>query len=348
LAGASQRFGQSARELAGRVLAVALAGLPSGLWSWLGPRLARPRPLAWYPGWRWAASEARGTRHHQLRAALWNASRKLSRRIDFAVEWYDGLRVRVTLGNDMSECLFVAGSYEPNEFMLLSLVLREGMTLIDVGANEGLYTLFASRRVGPGGRVIALEPSTRELERLQANLEQNGLSNVTVVRAGAHREPGRALLQVSGFGHEGHNTLGALAHDAVAMGSEEVVLETLDRIAEREGLARVDLLKIDAEGAEAAVLDGAREILATSRPLVLIEILEAALSAQGAGRADLIGRLRAAGYGFWVFGKDGRPEPAGELTVDGCNVIAVHPARQDLLDSVRVAAGLSEAAGPGC
>jgi hypothetical protein len=155
------------------------------------------------------------------------------------------------------------------------------------------------------------------------------------------------LLQVSGFGHEGHNTLGAFAHDAVAICTEEVVLETLDRIAESEGLGRVDLLKIDAEGAEAAVLDGAREILATFRPLVLIEILEAALGAQGAGRADLIGRLRAAGYGFWVFGKDGRPEPVRELTVDGCNVIGVHPARQDLLDSVRVAAGPEEPAGAG-
>ena len=72
----------------------------------------------------------------RLRRAIWGycSRRKLQRPI--VMSWYDDLRVRVFLGNDMSRMLFVGGCIEPNEFFFLSKILRHGMVCVDVGANE--------------------------------------------------------------------------------------------------------------------------------------------------------------------------------------------------------------------
>lgn len=99
------------------------------------------------------------------------------------VRWLADTNLKMYLGNDLSWCIFVGGAFEPNEFFFLSTVLEPDMTFVDVGENEGAYTVFAARRVGAGGRVVAVEPSTRELKRLAGNLEVNRLQNVTLVRA---------------------------------------------------------------------------------------------------------------------------------------------------------------------
>ena len=82
------------------------------------------------------------------------------------------------------------------------------MVFVDVGANDGYYTLFAARRVGPSGRVVAAEPSSRERAHLQRNLGRNGLDNVSVVPAAIGAAAGLADLHLAHGVHAGHNTLG--------------------------------------------------------------------------------------------------------------------------------------------
>jgi precorrin-6B methylase 2 len=81
------------------------------------------------------------------------------------------------LGNDLSRCLYVGGTYEPMSSCFFPK-LQPGMTFIDVGANDGLYSLFAAKRVGPTGTVLALEPDRREFARLERNLRLNRLANI--------------------------------------------------------------------------------------------------------------------------------------------------------------------------
>jgi FkbM family methyltransferase len=289
--------------------------------------IARTRALKWYPGWKFGDGEFAGDQYHQLRLYLWKYFQAKRPDAPFSIAWYDGLRVTMYLGNDMSLCLYVAGTYEPNEFMFLGQVLRPGMTFIDVGANDGLYTLFASSRVGVTGRVVALEPSSREFARLQRNLRLNGLTNVAALRQAASDRSGVASLRLAEFGHEGLNTLGEFAYSIEQQASEEVSLITLDSLIASQNLSRVDFLKMDVEGGELNALKGAQSVLATHKPLILIEIVEAALKHQGASRDSVLDFLQSFGYRFLIFGPNGRPEPVSAVTVDGVNIVAMHRER---------------------
>jgi FkbM family methyltransferase len=157
--------------------------------------------------------------------------------------------------------------------------------------------------VGPSGRVVAAEPSSRERAHLQRNLGRNGLDNVTVVPAAIGAASGLADLHLAHGVHAGHNTLGSFAHDDVVRASlERVPIEPLDAVIARLGLAQVDFVKIDVEGAEARVIDGAATVLNAMRPIMLLEVNDKALRAQGNCADSLIGTLRGdLGYEIFVF-----------------------------------------------
>ncbi|MBX9945502.1 MAG: FkbM family methyltransferase [Reyranella sp.] len=227
------------------------------------------------------------------RGALWEAARDHDLVVPLTVPWLAGTSVDVTLGNDNSLCLYVCGSFEPNEFNFLDRILKPGMVFVDVGANDGYYTLFAARRVGPEGRVVSVEPSSRERGHLERNLARNGIGNVTVVPSALGAAAGHADLHLAHGVHTGHNTLGRFAHDDVVPASvERVPLETLDAVVARLGLPRVDVVKIDVEGGEANVIAGAHNVLTKMRPVLMMEVSDGALRAQGSSEAALLERLR--------------------------------------------------------
>jgi FkbM family methyltransferase len=219
----------------------------------------------------------------------------------------------------------VCGSFEPNEFAFLDRTLRRGMTFVDVGANDGLYTLFAARRVGSRGRVVAVEPSSRERGNLERNLALNRLKNVTVVPAALAAEAGRADLQIAPAVHGGHNTLGGFAHEGVtAIAAEPVAVETLDAVAQRLALGKVDVIKIDVEGAEVKVLAGGRELLKASRPVLLIEANEQALRKQATSTEEMLALLGSLNYEIFVFSDaTGLVERWIEATALSANIVAM-------------------------
>jgi FkbM family methyltransferase len=250
----------------------------------LGPRPGWAFAEEFYDQRQWLACR---------RGALWEAARDNSLVVPLTVEWLAGTKVDVTLGNDNSLCLYVCGSFEPNEFNFLDRLLKPGMIFVDVGANDGYYTLFAARRVGPEGRVVSIEPSSRERAHLERNLARNGIANVEVVPAALGAAAGHADLRLAHGVHTGHNTLGSFAHDDVLPARiERVPLETLDAVVARLDLPRVDIVKIDVEGGEANVVAGARHVLTKMRPVLMMEVSDGALRAQGSSEAALLATLQ--------------------------------------------------------
>jgi FkbM family methyltransferase len=173
------------------------------------------------------------------------------------------------------------GTYEREQTRLFGQLLRPGGTVLDVGANVGYYTLLASVLVGDAGKVHAFEPEPKNAEFLRRHLRINGRRNVTVQQAAVSDRAGTARFAFGGGTGTGH--LGET-------GELEVRTLRLDDYCAEHGLAPA-AIKIDVEGAEMSVLQGARETLARHRPVLF-------LSTHGPEvHAASLAFLRGLGYG---------------------------------------------------
>ncbi len=137
--------------------------------------LTHVRPLVPYPGWHFDSDWSNPSLSSRMRRHIWLYLRERGFEVPFIMGWHEGLVVKLHLPNDLSRLVFVAGCTDPNDFCYLRRILKPGMVFLDAGANEGLYTLFAAKRVGCSGRVLAFEPSKREFERLRENIRINRL-----------------------------------------------------------------------------------------------------------------------------------------------------------------------------
>ena len=209
------------------------------------------------------------------------------------------------------------------ELRQLHQLLKPGDVFIDVGANVGLFTLKGARLVGPSGRVLALEPSSIAFAELLDNLSLNAFENVTPIMAAASTEDGTGQLNHVDLG--GDPQAFSLVNAGNARGGETVRTVRLDTLAAEHGLARIDLVKIDVEGAEPLVIEGALGCLAAFRPALIFEC-NAHINAGGEnGAADRCWRLlEDAGYAFYRVGSDNRFRAITAPPADFCNVAAVH------------------------
>ncbi len=154
---------------------------------------------------------------------------------------------------------FFLGTYEPEQTAAFLQAVRPGSVVYDVGAHYGYYSLLASRLVGPTGRVVALEPSPRNLSKLRRHVELNHASNVTVVETAVSDREGE-----SRFDNRAGSGVGRLSPE----GPLTVPVTTLEALAAR--FPAPNVIKIDVEGAEEAVLDGGRGLLEHAKPALFL------------------------------------------------------------------------------
>lgn len=189
----------------------------------------------------------------------------------FFIRWVLGIKLEVSGPDEALREIFFHGQYEPTEFHYVNDVLKPGMIFIDIGANIGLYSIFASKKVGRSGKVIAIEPSRREYNKLHRNVVINRANNVYTVKRAVSDSNGSAQLQVADEHFSGHNSIGSFIHPTTkVVGVETVPTETLDDLIGH--LPAVNLIKIDAEGSELAILRGAVNTLSRHHPILLIEV----------------------------------------------------------------------------
>jgi FkbM family methyltransferase len=157
------------------------------------------------------------------------------------------------------------GSYDTATQDLLVRRVPRGGVVYDIGANVGFFTLLTSRLVGPAGSVYAFEPLPANLELLRRHLALNRSANVTVFAAAASDRDGHARF-------EGAGSTGRLsAEENGEAGDREVPTVRLDGLVARGELKPPAVVKLDVEGAELAVLQGMETLLATVRPILLVE-----------------------------------------------------------------------------
>jgi FkbM family methyltransferase len=168
----------------------------------------------------------------------------------------------------VAKLIFTFREYYEPELAWLEKALSPGSIFVDAGANIGIYTVAASRIVGDTGRVIAFEPSTQSFPILRRNIALNGLKNVLAFPFALGQTTGQCRLFRGP--NPGLNSLGK--DPSWEEEVEEIEMEQLDRVLDRTSTSRVDVIKMDVQGAEELVLRGARRIVTSMRPLIIFEI----------------------------------------------------------------------------
>lgn len=218
--------------------------------------------------------------------------------------------------------LGVYGEYAEQEVALFARYIRDGQTIVDVGANIGAHTL-AFAGLSPAGQVVAIEPEPAHAAILRENLHLNAIANVRVVEAIAAAADGEARIAPADLSQPAN--FGLFAPDDKP-GDHAVPRRALDSL----GLETCDFIKCDVEGMEREVLEGARRTIARLRPVLYVEN-------DRAGKAmALVALLHEMDYRTWwhtprYFAKDnfnGRTDDVfGGLIA--ANLLCLHRTRSD-------------------
>jgi FkbM family methyltransferase len=190
------------------------------------------------------------------------------------------------------------GNFENAEYDFIRAFLQRGMTVLDVGAHHGFYTVLASKLVGQLGKVIAFEPSPRERKALRLNIVINRLKNISIQGVALADEDSEANLYVVQEYATGCNSLRPPAHDVPNEARPVPVRTTqLDSWLASANIDHVDFIKLDVEGAELAVLTGAANLLQRQpRPVILAEVQDVRTQPWGYRAREIVAMLERFGY----------------------------------------------------
>jgi FkbM family methyltransferase len=200
----------------------------------------------------------------------------------------NGCSISCNLQDHVQRHVYFFGAYEPIEAYLFTSLLREGMTVIDAGANIGQYSILASTIVGENGRVHSFEPVPSTFEQLQINISNNKLINLSLNQSALYSENGTITLSLS---EEMLKNIGSYSVGATNL-KTAVKASTirLDDYIHAQNIPRVDLIKIDIEGSEASALVGMKLTLKRDRPILLIEI-----------NRDALKKMNSSPEALWAF-----------------------------------------------
>lgn len=194
-------------------------------------------------------------------------------------------------------------------FELCVEACRGKTCVLDIGAHIGLVTLPVSTVLAPEGRVFAFEPSRANRDTLKKHLDLNGITNVEVVESLVGEREIEDVVFYEHAGVSGMNTRAPVKSGETYTQTHHTQM-TLDSFCQAHNL-RPDVIKIDVEGAEFAVLEGARKVLAEARPLLVVSIHPQHLKALGRDADELHGLAAASGY--TVSDTDGRSVDSFQL-----------------------------------
>jgi FkbM family methyltransferase len=186
---------------------------------------------------------------------------------------FRGVRLDIPTNDATIAPGLVGGFYERIELDVFERLAAVSTTIVDVGANIGLYSCIAADRVPSGGRVIAFEPVPANLRYLKRNLEENERTAQVVVEEQAVGQGSGEIRMYLADGSIGTHSPSAknVIGSTTSITVPEVSLDDYSR--QKLGGRSIDLLKVDVEGYEGAVLRGARKTLKQDKPTLLIEFV---------------------------------------------------------------------------
>lgn len=182
--------------------------------------------------------------------------------------------------------------WDVRELRFLNKFISPGMIFLDIGAYHGLYSIVAGRKVSPTGQVYTFEPTPTHYSRIKHHLWLNRVENVVVEQLALSNLDGKTEFHIP---VSGVMTVGSLKPSLFSRGKlKAITVETkrLDTYVEKKGIEKIDIIKIDVEGAEMIFLEGASTTLKQFQPLLILEAIDTACEPWGYKAADLLSKVK--------------------------------------------------------
>ncbi|MBL0310279.1 MAG: FkbM family methyltransferase [Bacteroidetes bacterium] len=226
----------------------------------------------------------------------------------------NGYRLKVNASYRMGALVYWRGAHEWAPMFLLNEILKPGMTLYDVGANMGEFTMYAAHLIGSKGRVVSFEPMKETYQLLEENISLNQYQDrISPFNIALSDKKGEADLfaasEVNAVGsHEDglHTLFGTQERSSFL---HKIQLEKMDELLESNHLPTPDVIKIDVEGSELFALKGATKILEQFHPKIIMEFSKENCEAAGYTQNDLLDFLSKFGYQFLTIENRGKLKP---------------------------------------
>ena len=189
------------------------------------------------------------------------------------VTLHDGIRMELVLNEYVQSQLYLFGAFEPATVKVLKRLVKSGDTVLDIGANVGYISLVLAKCVGKNGKVFSFEPDSKNFALLNRNIALNPdcyIKPIALAVSDSH-QPIRLYHAKFDFNAGAHSMLPSEKHSSDFV---EIEATTIDEFVTSHGLKKVDVIKIDIEGAEMKAFNGMTETLRNSRPLIVCELCE--------------------------------------------------------------------------
>lgn len=243
-----------------------------------------------------------GSHSQRTRMFVRNHYRRLCVDTEYPITTRYGFKINASPRDYASYGIYFFGEYDARMTDVIRHFLRPGMTAWDVGTERGWFTCLMASCVGKSGRVDAFEAFPGNAQRLRANLALNDFPQVHVHAMAVSDRPGVLRFEPPSDAVTHHKAylsdcsgVGYLTSEPSAT-AIEVPSVTLDEVADREGIHRLDFIKMDIEGAETAALRGAEKTLRKFRPVLAVEYNRATLRRANSSLEELDAFIDQLGY----------------------------------------------------
>lgn len=203
----------------------------------------------------------------------------------------NGIRYTLDLNQYIDSSLYYTHCWEPNTTKVMTTLIKPGMTIFDIGANIGYYTMLLAELVGGSGKVFAFEPTSDAFAKLERNLRLNSFGNVFAEQMAISNAEGTATAAIRS----------SYRIDSVQEKehAEVIAFTTIDAYMRANNITRLDLVKIDTDGSESRVISGGLNTLRQMRPIIVVEFSGYYLRGKGDSLDALCSLLGSLGYEFY-------------------------------------------------
>lgn len=222
----------------------------------------------------------------------------------FVISFDENLRLWASLRDHIESQIYFHGMQEGDRGLvrLIKRMVQPGWTVVDAGANVGVYSLMMAKRIAPHGRVHAFEPVPALNRLLKRNLMLNPELAITTQGSALSGGEGEVTIYVPSHNNKG---MSSLHPDGGSHTCYSVPKTSLDRYVQHCGIDRLDFVKIDVEGHELSVLRGAAQTLARLRPRIACELSRAHLGRAGSSPEAVADYMGKRGYRRYGIAPDG-------------------------------------------